>query len=81
LHGGNHLRTSLQREVNAVKKFVDRTITLLAALGSAAAVAYAMAHVAHYNFGIPRSDLREQALICAGLIVSLVTIEFLASKE
>lgn len=64
-----------------MKKFVDRTITLLAALGSAAVAAYSMAHVAHYNLGIPGSDLREQALICAGLIVSLVTIEFLASKE
>lgn len=64
-----------------MKRLVSRAITFLAALGSAAVVAYSMAHVAHYNLGINRSDLREQALICAGLIISLVTIEFLASKE
>ncbi|WP_256474335.1 hypothetical protein [Bradyrhizobium sp. 200] len=40
-----------------------------------------MAHIAHYNLGIPGSALREQALISAGLIVGLVTIELLASKE
>ena len=41
----------------------------LLALGNAAIVAYATAHIAHHNLGIPFSALREQALICAGLIV------------
>ncbi len=48
---------------------------------SAAAVAYALAHVAHYGLGVPAPALREQALICAALICGLVTIEFLGSKE
>jgi hypothetical protein len=64
-----------------VKKFVSSAMTFLLALGGAALVAYVMAHIAHYNLGIPGSALREQALISAGLIVGLVTIEFLASKE
>ena len=64
-----------------MKKFVQSAITLLLALGSAAFVAYAIAHIAHYNLGIPGSALREQALISASLIIGLVTIELLASKE
>lgn len=64
-----------------VKKFFHSAITLLAALSSAAFVAYAMAYIAHYNLGIPGSALREQALISASLIVGLVTIEFLVSRE
>ena len=64
-----------------MKNFVHSTVTLILALGSASFVAYAMAYIAHYNLGIPGSALREQALISASLIVGLVTIELLASKE
>jgi hypothetical protein len=64
-----------------VKNFVHSTIAFVFALGSAAFVAYVMAHIAHYNLGVPGSALREQALICAALVFGLVTIEFLASKE
>lgn len=64
-----------------MKNFVHSTIAFVFALGSAAFVAYAMAHIAHYNLGVPGSALREQALICAALVFGLVTIEFLASKE
>jgi hypothetical protein len=64
-----------------VKKFFQAAIALLLALGGAALVAYVMAHIASYNLGIPASALREQALISAGLIIGLVTIESLASKE
>ena len=64
-----------------MKKFFHSVITLFLALGSAAFVAYAMAYIAHYNLGIPGSALREQALISACLIVGLVTIELLASRE
>ena len=43
-----------------VKKFVQSAITLLLALGSAALVAYAIAHIASYNLGIPASALRSR---------------------
>jgi hypothetical protein len=62
-------------------KFLQTAIAMLLALGGAALLAYMMAHIASYRLGIPASALREQALISAGLIVGLVTIEFLASKE
>jgi hypothetical protein len=77
----NHLRAHQQHGVIQVKKFVLLAITFLLALGSAAIVAYAMAHIAHHSLGFSRSALREQALICAALLVGLVTIELLASKE
>ena len=64
-----------------MKKFVYLAITFILAVGSAAIVAYAMAHIAHYSLGFSQSTLREQALICAALLIGLLTIEFLASKE
>ena len=64
-----------------MKKFLQTAIAMLLALGGAALLAYMMAHIASYSLGIPGSAIREQALISAGLIVGLVTIEFLASKE
>ena len=56
-------------------------ITFIFASGSAAVVAYVIAHIAHHDLGFSRSALRQQALICAALVVGLVTIELLASKE
>ncbi|ANW04156.1 hypothetical protein [Bradyrhizobium icense] len=64
-----------------MKKFVHLATSFFLALGSAAIVAYAMAHLAHHSLGFPRSVLREQALICAAILLSLVAIEFLASRE
>ncbi|WP_213287942.1 hypothetical protein [Bradyrhizobium sp. sGM-13] len=64
-----------------MKKFVQLATGLFLALGSAAIVAYAMAHLAQHSLGLPRSILREQALIFAAILFGLVTIEFLASRE
>ena len=64
-----------------MKRFAHLAATILLAMMSAAAVAYALAHVAHYDLGVPAHALREQALICAALICGLVTIEFLVSRE
>jgi hypothetical protein len=64
-----------------VKKFFHLGIAFFFAMASAAIVAYSLAHIAHYNLGVPGSALREQALICAALVFGLVTIELLASKE
>ena len=64
-----------------MKQFFNFVVIPVVALGSAAIVAYATAHFAHYSLGFSRSALREQALICAALMVGLLTIEMLASKE
>ena len=64
-----------------MKRFSYLAVTFISATASAAFVAYVMAHIAHYNLGVPGSALREQALIGAALVFGLVTIELLASKE
>jgi hypothetical protein len=64
-----------------MNRLAHLTFTFFFAVSSAAVVAYSLAHVAHYDLGVPTSALREQALICAALILGLVTVEFLVSKE
>ena len=64
-----------------MNRLAHLTFTFFFAVASAAVVAYSLAHIAHYNLGVPGSALREQALICAALILGLVTVEFLMSKE
>jgi ABC-type enterochelin transport system permease subunit len=64
-----------------MKKSAHLAVTIILALGSAAIVAYSMGNLAHHGLGIPRSALREQALICVSIIASLVTIEFLSRRE
>ena len=64
-----------------MKKFCHFAITFFLAAVSAAIVAYSMAHFIHYNLGFSPSTLREQALICAALLVGLVAIEMLAGEK
>ncbi|HMM89913.1 hypothetical protein [Bradyrhizobium sp.] len=64
-----------------MKRLSHLAVTFLFATVSAAVVAYVLAHIAHYDLGVPAFALREQALISAALISGLVTIEFLVSKE
>jgi hypothetical protein len=64
-----------------VKGIARLAVTFVFAAMSAAVVAYSLAHVAHYGLGVPGPALREQALTCAALMIGLVTIECLSSKE
>lgn len=64
-----------------MKRIVHLALTFAFAAMSAAVVAYALAHVAHYGLGVPGPALREQALTCAALMIGLVTIECLSSSE
>ena len=64
-----------------MKRIVHLAVTFVFAAMSAAVVAYSLAHVAHYGLGVPGPALREQALICAALIIGLITIECLSSSE
>jgi hypothetical protein len=67
--------------VTNVKKFLGHVIAFLLASCSAAVAAYSLAHVAHHNLGIPRSDLRNQALMSAALLIGFVTVEFIVTRE
>ena len=64
-----------------VKKLRDLVVVFLLALCGAAIVAYSMAHVAHYNLGISSSDLRNQALMSAALLIGFVTVDFIVTRE
>ena len=64
-----------------MKRLSHFAVTFFFATASAAVVAYVLAHIAHYDLGVPAPALREQALISAALICGLVTIEFLVRKE
>jgi hypothetical protein len=46
----------------------DKSMSLLTALASAAATAYALAYVAHSEWGISRIRIREDALVLAMLL-------------
>jgi hypothetical protein len=67
--------------VTNAKKFRERLIDFLVASGSAAFAAYSMAHVAHHSLGIPSADLRNQALVSAVLLIGLMAVEFIVTKE
>jgi hypothetical protein len=64
-----------------VKKLRDLVIVFLLASCSAAVAAYSMAHVAHYNLGIPSLDIRNQALTSAAVLFGFVAVEFIVTRE
>ena len=64
-----------------VKKFCDHVIAFLLTSCSAAVTAYLMAHVAHYNPGIPSSYIRNQALTSAVILFGFVAVEFIVTSE
>jgi hypothetical protein len=67
--------------VTNVKKFCDHAIAFLLASCSAAVVAYSMSQLAHHNLGISSSDLRNQALMSAALLIGFVTVDFIVTRE
>ena len=67
--------------MTGVKRIRDLLVTFMLASGSAAFVAYSMARVAHYSLGISSSDLRNQALMSAVVLIGFVTVEFIWTKE
>ncbi len=48
---------------------------LYAALASAIAVAYALAYIAHSDWGLSQIKIREDALAAVGLLVVAVTVK------
>ncbi len=51
-----------------MSKTPDNSISLLAGLASAAATAYALAYMAHAEWGLSRVVIREDAVGLAGLL-------------
>jgi hypothetical protein len=64
-----------------VKTLAELILTFVFASSSAAFVAYSLAHIAHYDLGIPSSDIRNQALTSAILISGLLAVDLLATRN
>jgi len=63
-----------------MEKAIDRFLTLLMALSTAAFTAVTLAYIARYDVGLSREEIRTFAVIAAGVAIALVVIEFLGKK-
>jgi hypothetical protein len=59
----------------------DRPLSLLTALASAAATAYALAYVAHAEWGLSSLRIREDALALAVLLGTAMTVNVLLQRR
>jgi hypothetical protein len=59
----------------------DQSMSLLTALASAAATAYALAYVAHSEWGIARITIRRDALALAALLGVALTIQTMLRRS
>jgi hypothetical protein len=48
--------------------------------GHRSAVAFWLAYIASYDFGLSREEIRAPALVGAGIIAALVAVEFFGNK-
>jgi hypothetical protein len=59
---------------------VGRVLTYLMAATTAAITALSLAHIAHYDFGLSRQEIRTPAVVAAAVIAALVVVEFFGKK-
>jgi hypothetical protein len=59
----------------------DPSMSLVTALASAAATAYALAYVAHSEWGISRVKIREDALVLAALLGVAMTVKIVLQRK
>jgi hypothetical protein len=62
-------------------KPTDKSMSLFSALASAAATAYALAYIAHAEWGIPRLIIREDAIGMAGLLVAAICLKIAFQRK
>jgi hypothetical protein len=59
----------------------DQSMSLVTALASAAATAYALAYVAHSEWGISRVKIREDTLVLAALLAVAMTVKIVLQRK
>jgi hypothetical protein len=59
----------------------DKSMSLLTALASAAATAYALAYMAHAEWGMSRIVIREDAVGMAGLLGAAIVARILLRRK
>jgi hypothetical protein len=63
-----------------MEKTVDSVIRIMMSGVTASAVAFWLAYIARYDFGLSREEIRAPALVGAGIIAALVAVEFFGKK-
>jgi hypothetical protein len=63
-----------------MEKTVDPVIRIMMSGVTASAVAFWLAYIARYDFGLSREEIRAPALVGAGIIAALVAVEFFGKK-
>ena len=63
-----------------MEKAIDRFLTLLMVLSTAAFTAVTLAYIARYDLGFSREEIRTSAMIAAGVAIALVVIEYFGKK-
>jgi hypothetical protein len=59
----------------------DKSMSLFSALASAAATAYAVAYVAHAEWGVSRLVIREDAIGMAGLLLAAICVKIIFQRR
>jgi formate hydrogenlyase subunit 3/multisubunit Na+/H+ antiporter MnhD subunit len=59
----------------------DQSMSLFSALASAAATAYSLAYMAHSEWGISRTRIREDALVLAALLGVALTVNIVLQRK
>jgi hypothetical protein len=62
-------------------KTPDRSMSLFTALASAAATAYALAYMAHTEWGMSRTVIREDAMAMVGLLVVAMAARIMFQRK
>jgi hypothetical protein len=62
-------------------KTPDKSMSLFTALASAAATAYALAYVAHAEWGLSRIVIREEAIGMAGLLGAAILTRIILGRK
>jgi hypothetical protein len=79
VYGLRHPGTALY--FNGMAERPDPSLSILTALASAAATAYALAYVAHSEWGISRIRIREDALVLAALLAAAMTARIVLQRK
>jgi hypothetical protein len=59
----------------------DQPMRLFTALASATVTAYALAYIAHFELGLSRLKIREDALAAVGLLVVALTVRIVFRRK
>jgi hypothetical protein len=59
----------------------DQPMKLFTALASATVTAYALAYIAHFELGLSRLKIREDALAAVGLLVVALTVKIVFQRK